>query len=420
MIKKNKLTYFLLAVLLTIGCGDKEKLGFASGRPKDAGKFVFPPEWKPHQAVWIDFSDQREWHFKDQEARIEIIKAIHEFVPVKVLVNHDDAHRVLDSMMVLANIDTSRITVFKNPKFSGASVRDSGPIFLSNGDSLMIADFRWNSYAGSYDEMELRGEVDNDIAHILGLDVKSSEFAAEGGGLEVSSTVILANEHFGRSRNPGKTLADIGKAYLDMYGKQKIIWIEKPVLLEKPQLKIANYWGLGGNQHIDPFMRFVNDSTILVTVIDESEKDNSPLQQHDYEALQANLRQIKSELNTNGQPFHVVEIPMPDIALYLDTSEVFESERGLYENLEPGDPLYIVPIMGYGNFFITNGVVLVSEYWHEGLPDKERLKDEKMKTILSRYFPNRNIIGLKKVIDINWGGGGVHCQTQQEPKVKQR
>jgi agmatine deiminase len=102
----------------------------------------------------------------------------------------------------------------------------------------------------------------------------------------------------------------------------------------------------------------------------------------------------------------------------MDTSEVFERERGLYENLEPGDPLYIVPIMGYGNFLITNGVVLVSEYWHEGLPDKERLKDEKVKTILSRYFPDRKIVGLKKVLDINFGGGGIHCQTQQEPKVK--
>ena len=387
-----------------------------SKKPSETKEYSYPPEWYPHQAVWIDFHDDSHIPVPDTRARFEIIEKLHDKVPVKVLVDGDVAGRKLDSLIDANGLDPNRITIVKHEQPNWA-MRDAGPIFLTNGDSLMIADFQWNGYAGKHaDDLE-RGQIDNDLAERYGWKVKSSEFAGEGGGLEVNENVILSFKHHGLSRNPGKSLEEIEAEYLKIYNKKKMIWIQESMLLETPGRKIDNYYGQGANQHIDAYFRFVNDSTILAPVIAESEKDNSPIQRRDYDAIQKNLKQLKKETNTNGKPFTIVEIPMPDISLYTYKSSAQQYMVDEFPEMTLGEEVIFVPIMGYSNFLITNGAVLVSEYWREGLPLKEKEKDEEMKKILSEYFPDREIIGIKNALLLNWNGGGIHCQTQQEPKL---
>jgi len=284
----------------------------------------------------------------------------------------------------------------------------------------IIADFAWNCYGNApfCEEIDYeRGDISNDLAKQMGLEIKSSDIVCEGGGLESNSTVIIAFEKFAKHRNPNKSMKEIEKGYLKMYGKEKIIWIKESPIIEKNGHKVENYFGSGANGHIDAFMRFVNDSTILVTMINESEKNNSPIQQVDYERLKANLYQIKNELNTNGKPFNIVEIPSPDISLYDYKTIAEESDAELSDNIQIGDSIIYVPIVGYANFLISNGVVLVSEYWREGLPESEKEKDDYVKKVLSTYFPKRKVIGIN-VLSSNYLGGGIHCQTQQEPLIK--
>ena len=328
----------------------------------------------------------------------------------------DIAAKKLDSLLSINNIPKTSISIIKHPQ-PNIAMRDAGPIFLTNGDSLKIADFYWNGYGGQHAEDLARGDIANDLAKRYGWGIKSSDFAAEGGGLEVNENVILSFKHHGLSRNPEKSLEDIEKAYLEMYNKSKVIWIEESMLLETPGRKVDNYFGQGADQHIDAYFRFVNDSTILVPTIDESEKNNSPIQAIDFVSIQKNLAQLKNETNHNGRPFHIVEIPMPDISLYTYQMVADEYFQYGYPTAKIGEEIYFVPIMGYSNFLITNNAVLVAEYWREGLPEKEKLKDNQMKKILSTYFPNREIIGIKNAILLNWNGGGIHCQTQQEPKL---
>ena len=379
-------------------------------------EFSYPPEWEKHQAVWIDFHDNRDWAVPDYEARFEIIQALQNRVPVKALVDSEAAAKLLDSLMQSSDLGASGVTIISHLE-PNIAMRDAGPIFLSNQQELMIADFYWNGYGGKHAQDLGRGDIPNDLASRFGWKVKSSEFAAEGGGIEVNSNTMVSFKHHGLSRNKGKSLNEIEKAYLDMYNKEKIIWIEHPLILETPGKKIENYFGQGADQHIDAYMRFVNDSTLLVPVIDESERLNSPIQEKDFEAIQKNLEQLRNETDANGSPFTIVEIPMPDISLY--TFKTIASEYLTYgfPEMTEGEEVVIVPIMGYSNFLITNDVVLVSEYWREGLPEKEKRKDEEMKTILSKFFPNREIIGIKNAIQLNWNGGGIHCQTQQEPFI---
>ena len=400
----------LLLSLLIFSCSEKKS---------DLKKYSYPPEWYPHQAVWIDFHDDRDFPVPDTDARFEIIEQLHKKVPMKVLVDGDVAAHKLDSLIAKYDLDRNRITVVKH-EVPNWAMRDAGPIFLTNGDSLMIADFAWNGYGGKHAQDLERGRIDNDLAQINDWQVKSTAIAAEGGGLEVNENVILSFKHHGQSRNPEKTIEAIEAAYLEMYNKKKVIWIEESMLLETPGNKIENYYGEGADQHIDAYYRFVNDSTILAPVISEADKNNSPIQQHDYEAIQKNLAQLRKETNIDGKPFKIVEIPMPDISLHTFKTPAMEYMVEGYPEMKLGEEVIFVPIMGYSNFLITNGAVLVAEYWREGLPSKEKEKDDQMKEILQEYFPDREIIGIKNAILLNWNGGGIHCQTQQEPKLNQR
>ena len=44
-------------------------------------------------------------------------------------------------------------------------------------------------------------------------------------------------------------------------------------------------------------------------------------------------------------------------------------------------------------------------------------KDEQVKKIFEKTFPDRKVVAIN-VEDFNVGGGGIHCATQQQPSIK--
>ena len=39
-----------------------------------------------------------------------------------------------------------------------------------------------------------------------------------------------------------------------------------------------------------------------------------------------------------------------------------------------------------------------------------------MRQTLQRLFPERRVVQINP-LDVNWSGGGMHCITQQQPRV---
>jgi agmatine deiminase len=66
------------------------------------------------------------------------------------------------------------------------------------------------------------------------------------------------------------------------------------------------------------------------------------------------------------------------------------------------------------NFFISNGVVLEAAYWQPDRPESSRRKDEAALATLKRLFPAREIVQIHAE-NLNYGSGGMHCATQQQP-----
>jgi len=69
------------------------------------------------------------------------------------------------------------------------------------------------------------------------------------------------------------------------------------------------------------------------------------------------------------------------------------------------------------NYLITNGAVLIPKYWKEGRSEQIQKKDQAAVRILSQLFPDRKIIQINPE-NVNIGGGGIHCITQQMPAAE--
>ena len=62
----------------------------------------------------------------------------------------------------------------------------------------------------------------------------------------------------------------------------------------------------------------------------------------------------------------------------------------------------------YGNYYIGNGFVLV--------PTSHHPADADMLAIIGEQYPGRDVIGLDVGPILAYGGGGIHCITQQVPE----
>ncbi|MEO1653675.1 MAG: agmatine deiminase family protein, partial [Bacteroidota bacterium] len=410
----------LLLFTFIFGCTPSEE--------SKTARFSFPPEWEPHQAVWMSINNV--WGDEQEaagqiSARLKVTQALSKYVPVKVLTNADSMAVLLTDSLLHYQVDTSQVKIIVHP-LPHYFMRDTGPIFISNGEQLRMANWNWKCLNKWCDEVNnLRGTIDDSLAIRFGYEVQDSPINYEGGAIVVNSHSALSIQDYVLEQNEGNIpLAEIEKEILNLYGKEQMIWLEGIPLLERNGFKTEKYFGQGADGHVDALVRFANDSTLLVTTISEEDKDKSPIQQHDYEIYQGYLKQLKTKKRQNGQPFTIVEIPSPDISLheyklpaasFWDVIEQYE----ITDKFTKEDTVKMIPTMGYANYLVSNGVVLVAQYWEEGLPLSEKQKDEKMVELLSQYFPNREIVGIPAKT-INWYGGGIHCATQQEPQVAKR
>ncbi|MFH6772014.1 agmatine deiminase family protein [Gaetbulibacter aestuarii] len=406
--------YFaIIFVLLFIGCSKNK-----------TSKYSFPPEWEPHEAVWTDYATENSYPTSYND-RLKVIATLSKYVKTKVVYDNDSlkssALGKLDSLGAKwTNVE------FIKTDFPMNWVRDPGPIFATNGKQLRLIDFKWSSYGDAYPAFteydKPRGDADNKLALDMGIDIDSTGIYLEGGGIDVSHNTVMAYRAMADQRNPNKSLKEVEKTILKALNKKQMIWLDEFPLIDKPQHKIDNIFGNGANGHIDVSTRFLNDSTIVATVISERDKNKSILQQEDYRIYQSNLEQLKKARQPNGKPYIIVTIEAPDYSLYyypsvIDQSYLDRQREETKEKFKAGDSIRFVPCLEYANFLITNGAVICSKTWKEGMPESEKIKDERLQTILRKYFPDRDIVPLD-VLEISWGGGGIHCRTQQEPKLE--
>jgi agmatine deiminase len=253
-------------------------------------------------------------------------------------------------------------------QFGDIWLRDTGPIFLKQGEADIAEGFVFNGWGGKYD---FPGDeiVAEQIAAAAGAPLEMADFVLEGGSLDhdgfgamLTTRQCLLNPN----RNPGWTEAAAEAGLARTLGAKKILWLDEGLLNDHT------------DGHVDNLARFVAPGVVACPVAFGRADPNADI-------YNETARCLSGFTTDRGAPLQVVRIASP----------------GRIEG-EDGD---IVPA-SHMNFLIANEAVIVPLYDEEsGAYAVEALRS---------LFPERTVIGLPSRAILT-GGGSFHCISQQEP-----
>lgn len=386
-----------------------------------------PAEWETQEKVWLTWFGQE----RRDSVTCRVIEALQPHVKLSLNVSSTSMRSAAIKYMAKYQVDTSTIEIVMDP-YIDFFARDYIFFTKDKANKLQVVCFDYSSY-GMYPtiygkpmpEVEKKyGKWDERMAVLLNLPFIKSDYVFEGGGIEANGNgTFMIIKEMAIQRNPDKSISEIENELKRTLGARKIIWLDKGLIEDKIFPKFGpfykNYFGGGANMHIDELCRFVDESTVVLPYIPIEDKNKSPIDSFNYPMLEANFKILQNVTTANGKKLKIIRIPMPEIEQLKFTVTVTENQAKTFKDfgLEKGDTLYRVPAASYCNFFISNKVVLIPKYWMAGMTETQKQKDEEAKNIFTKLFPDRQIIQIY-TLQVNRGGGGIHCMTHELPISK--
>jgi len=386
--------------------------------------FTYPAEFEPQSAVWLG-AVLRQNGQDDLPVLVEMVRTLAPHVAL-YLVSPDVAQQQkLKVALNKAGIDRRGIRYEIVSSSPTRWYRDIGPIFLKgNRGHLKVVDFDFNCYGdcetGSAEAKKKEG-IDREIAAMLHLAVLHTKLVSEGGDRDVNGRgTMMAVEAVEMQRNPHLTRSEIEHQLLRVLGQKKMIWLKRGVAGDddaQQQGKVAgNVYAAGSGGHLDEMAHFTDPHTILLEEVTPQEGDSDPVLRVSFGRLEENYRILKSATDQDGHLFRIVRMPAADPIYLTYTFKPGDSGLSFFRGSKAGVPIRVILPASYMNFVISNGVVLVSAYWRPGRPESTRRKDEAARRILQRLFADRRVVQIHDE-PIHYGGGGMHCATQQQPAL---
>lgn len=337
-----------------------------------------PAEWEEHSAIWlawpydeITFPEGRVE--KIEKIYVEIIKNIHTSEDIELLVLNEQMKTKATQMIADAGINLSKIT-FHITDYADVWMRDYGPTFIKNPETRELAWVKWNynAYNNKFPDLLKDNEVFFALRKTVDKRMFEPGILLEGGALEVNgSGVCLTTEQCLLARNPNFSKEQLENYLRGFLGVKKVIWLKQGLPHDHT------------DGHIDELARFVSSNKIVCAYEENREDEN-------FKVLDDNYQALCKATDTNGNPFEVIKLQVPHITY--DSNKPFEA----------GEP---APA-SYTNFYIGNEVVLASVF--------KDANDAAALEALQMCFPDKKVIGVD-CSDVIYGGGGVHCMTQQQP-----
>jgi len=330
---------------------------------------IFPAEWEKQSFLQLTFPhDKNDWAYMLDEVTacfVEIIETTARFQDVLVVC--DNVERVKSFFNSTQNI------FFVQAESNDTWARDHGGITVLENGEAVIHDYIFNGWGNKFD-----AGLDNQITKKLynkgifeNCTIKTFNLVLEGGSLESDGkgTILTTSECLlSKNRNEHLLKQQIEQLLKENFGAERILWLNHGYLA-----------GDDTDSHIDTLARFCNKKTIAYVGC------NNPEDEH-FEALQQMKKELQQFSDFEGNPYKLVEVPLPDAC--------FDSDG----NRLPAT---------YVNFTIINEAVLVPVY---GVS-----QDEKALDILKNCFPDRKVIGLNCRVLIEQHGS-LHCVTMQYPE----
>ena len=334
-----------------------------------------PAEWDAHEATWLSWPQAGCKSFPGAHERVvptfvRMAEALAESETVRI--NVRDSAQEKSVRKLLSGAPPERLEFF-HIHTNEPWCRDHGPIFVRRNSAarLAVLNFEFNAWGWKLSPFDEDDEVAPQVAEKLGLPLFDySGFVLEGGSIDVNGDgTILTTESclLNPNRNPKLTRQQIEKKLQETFGVRQVLWLGD---------------GIEGDDtdgHIDDLTRFVSRS-VVVTATEDDENDPN------FEPLRRNLDRLHEMRLPDGEPLHVLTLPMPG--------------RIVREGLR-------LPA-SYANFYIANEIVLLPLYGERN--------DAWAQSVLQEAFPTRRIVGID-CRELIWGLGAFHCLTQQQPAI---
>ncbi len=328
--------------------------------------FRMPAEWMPHERCWMIWPRRQEvWGERmaaTKRAYAAVAQTIARFEPVTMIASPDDlaeAERLCGKGIELLPLQVD-----------DSWARDSAPCFVHDGQGLGAVCFEFNAWGGKYHPYDKDAAMGAALAGHLGTSMIAGGIVAEGGAISVDGQgTALTTESclLNPNRNPGKSKAEIEAALKATLGLEKVIWLPGDV----------NETETDG--HVDGIAVFAGPGRVIIETPADPELSYA-------DALNANREVLRASRDALGREFEIIE---------LGAVEGVDAQGADFSTC-------------YVNFYIANGAIIAPSH---GVPEDETARD-----VLAKAFPDREIVQVP-VSDIAIGGGGIHCITQQQPRV---
>ena len=387
-----------------------------------ADGFSMPAEFAPQERVWMGWPHRTDtWAHGAKPAQKQyaaIARAIAEFTPVTMCANEADFANCLAVFE-----DDDNVTVIEMTT-NDAWFRDTGATFVTDGaGGKRAVDWHFNAYGGLIDGLYFPWDADDQIAAKMAqltgcVRYRPDDMILEGGSITVDGegTVIVTDQCL---LSPGRTASAVLaeevdedtiwpayakkfqpwseelREYMDEHlkaylGVEKVIWVREGIDPEET------------NGHIDDVATFIAPGGVAVIWTDDPDY---PFYRQCHEAYDT----LAAATDAQGRQLKVYKLPMPANPLYMDQASCDTID--VDENAEPrvaDEPL----IASYMNYLVTNGGVIVPQYGDEN----DALAVQTLQEIYDEVWG----AGVYKCVGVQseqvvFGGGNIHCITQQEP-----
>lgn len=339
--------------------------------------WAMPAEWAPHERTVMCWPTRtelyRELLDEARSAHAEVARALSDFEPVTVIANPGaEAEQAAERC---GPGGRHGIEVVALP-IDDSWFRDSGPIYvLGSGPDAgrrRALDWEFNAWGGKFAPWEADAEIARRWAEHAGHEVRSVPVVLEGGAIAVDGEGTLVTTEqclLHPNRNPRLTRVEIEQALRAELGVEVVLWLPHGLALDDDT-----------DGHVDNVAAFARPGVLVVQGCDDPDEA-------DWLRLHVNRRSASGALDATGRALEVVEVPV------LPFTEV-AGER------------VAVP---YLNFYVANGAVVVPVCGHPA--------DGEMCALIGEQYPGRQVVPIEVGAVLAFGGGGIHCITQQVPAV---
>ena len=367
--------------------------------PKQDG-YRMPGEFEPQQhifMVWPERPDNwRQGAKPAQRAYSEVAIAIAKHTPVTMLVSNAQYANCRARLP-----EHIRVVEMSN---DDAWVRDSGPTFVINdkGD-IRAVDWIFNAWGGLVDGLYFPWANDDAVAQkicdLVGVDSYRTDadscpagldFILEGGSIHVDGEgTLITTEMCLLNPDAGRNVPNLDKDQIEMMLKEylnleKIIWIKDGIDPYET------------NGHIDDVACYIRPGEVACIWTEDPEH---PF----YEAAQAAYKTLSEATDAKGRKLKVYKMCMTKEPCYLKDAWTIDVATGAIPR-EEGE----ISIASYMNFLITNNAIILPQYGDEN--------DALAVQQAQEMFPGYTIEPVMTT-EVAYGGGNIHCITQQMPKV---